>query len=96
MMLLEDTPPVHRPVHAAQPYFTIDPVFMPNGRFASYAERYALFCERLVLERKYISTCLTLATNANPTAVSFPAPDFTFARFAAAIDAHARGFAQSR
>jgi hypothetical protein len=95
LMLLEDSPGVHRPVRAVEPYFTIDPVFRPNGKFASYAERYARFCERLVLERKYNATCIALATKASPTAVRYPAPEFNFPRFAAAIEAHVRLFVAS-
>jgi hypothetical protein len=49
-----------------------------------------------VLERKYTSACLTLATKANPTSVSFPADTLNFRQFAVAIDAHARAFINTR
>jgi hypothetical protein len=96
LMLLEDCPAVHRPVRPAEPYFETDPIFRPAGTPASYAQRYAVLCERLVLERKYSAACLALATNARPTTVSFPVEAFDFARFAAAIDAHARLFTALR
>jgi Restriction endonuclease XhoI len=90
--LLEDCPRVHAPVSNSEPYFKVDPVFDR----ASYAKRYQVLCERLVLERKYSAACLTLATNANPTTASFPAEHLTFRHFAAAAEAHARAFINMR
>jgi hypothetical protein len=90
--LLEDTPKVHTPVANSEPYFAVDPVF--TG--ASYAKRYEVLCERLVLERKYSAACLTLATKDNPTTVTFPAATLAFRQFAAAIEAHAHSFLNSR
>lgn len=69
--LLEDCPAVQRPVRVREPYFPIDPAF---GN-ASYAQRYSLLCQRLVLERLYDATCLTLATKDSPTAISHPTPE---------------------
>lgn len=89
--LLEDCGRVHFPVANVEPYFAVDPVF----RGASYARRYEILCQRLVLERKYTGACLTLATNKSPTEVTFPADPLNFRRFAAAIDAHARAFVNS-
>jgi hypothetical protein len=86
--LLEDCPKVHAPVSNSEPYFKVDPVF--TG--ASYAKRYEVLCERLVLERKYTSACLTLATKDSPTSIAFPASILNFRQFAAAVDAHARAF----
>jgi len=90
--LLEDCERVHAPVKVVEPYFKVDPVF--EG--ASYARRYQVLCERLVLERKYSAACLTLATKASPTQVNFPAAALNFRQFAAAVDAHARAFINSR
>jgi hypothetical protein len=90
--LLEDCPQVHSPVKTSEPYFAVDPVFQG----ASYARRYEVLCERLVLERKYTAACLTLATNTRPTAVSFPQPSLNFRQFAAAADAHSRAFINSK
>ena len=89
--LLEDCGRVHFPVANSEPYFPVDPVF----RGASYAKRYEILCQRLMLERKYTSACLTLATNASPANVCFPADSLNFRHFAAAIDAHARSFVNS-
>lgn len=90
--LLEDCPKVHASVKVAEPYFPVDPAFAG----ASYARRYELLCERLVLERKYTAACLTLATKTTPTSVSTPDPTLSFRQFAAAADAHARAFINSR
>ena len=90
--LLEDCARVHAPVASTEPYFQVDPVF----RGASYAKRYDVLCQRLVLERKYTATCLTLATKDNPSRVSFPADALNFRQFAATLDAHARAFINTR
>jgi hypothetical protein len=90
--LLEECAEVHAPIGIAEPYFKVDPVF----KDASYAKRYEILFERLVLERKYTSTCLALATKANPTTVNFPAQALNFRQFAAAADAHAKAFVNSR
>lgn len=86
--LLEDNPEVHTPKSNKEPYFEIDPVF----RGASYSQRYSILCQRLVLERLYDATCLTLATKSTDTQVTFPNPEATFERFAAQLQGHARGF----
>lgn len=91
-ILLEDCPKVHSPVRNPEPYFSIDPIF--NG--ASYAKRYEVLCDRLVLERKYNVACLALATNESPSTVTFPSETLAFRQFAAAAEAHARAFINSR
>jgi len=83
--LLEDCEQVHTPVRNTETYFKVDPIF--EG--ASYAKRYQVLCERLMLERKYNACCLTLATNEIPTRIAFPDSGVSFSAFAAAIDAHA-------
>lgn len=91
LFLLEDCDKVHAPVANVEPYFEVDPVF----KDASYAKRYEVLCERLVLERKYTAACLALATNEQPTHVSFPNKVLGFGQFAAAAEAHARAFLQA-
>lgn len=90
--LLEDTPRVHTPVKNAEPYFKVAPLFQQ----ASYSQRYAILCQRLIFEQLYDVACLTLATNTTPTHVSHPQPDLNFQQFAARLQGHARGFVQSR
>ena len=100
LFLLEDRSNVKQPVKNKEPYFKVDPAFRgppaPSKaggtvkyQGATYAERYELLCRRLVLERIYNASCFLMATNANPTVISQPAPDLTFARFAAALRGHA-------
>ncbi len=89
--VLEDCEKVHSPVSNAEPYFEVDPVF----KRSSYAKRYEVLCERLVLERKYTAACFTLATMDKPTKISFPAASLQFRQFAAAVEAHARRFLNS-
>lgn len=86
--LLEDNERVHTPIRNVEPYFPVDPIFAG----ASYAKRYEVLCDRLVLERKYSATCLTLATNSTPTKITFPSPGLAFRRFAATAEAHIRAF----
>ncbi len=90
--LLEDCEKVHAPVRNVEPYFSVDPVFAG----ASYAKRYEVLCERLVLERKYTAACLALATNTTPTKVAFPSPALAFRQFAATAGAHVRSFINGR
>jgi len=90
--LLEDCARVHAPVANAEPYFEVDPVF----KDASYAKRYEVLCNRLVLERKYTEACLTLAVKEAPTRVSHPSGTLGFRQFAAAANAHARAFVNAR
>jgi hypothetical protein len=90
--LLEDCAKVHAPVSNSEPYFEVDPVF----KGASYAKRYEVLCERLVLERKYTSACLALGTKDSPTKVAFPAATLNFRQFAASVDAHAQSFINGR
>lgn len=90
LFLLEDNPEVHAPKSNKEPYFKIDPIF----RGASYAQRYSILCQRLVLERLYDATCLTLATKSTDTQVGFPLPEASFERFAAQLQGHATGLTQ--
>lgn len=85
--LLEDCPAVHSPVSVKEPYFEVDPIF----KGASYSQRSAILCQRLILERLYDATCLTLATKEVPTKVSHPIESTNFERFASQLQGHARG-----
>lgn len=79
--LLEDCPAVHRPVSSKETHFPTDPAF----KGASYCKRYELLCKRLVQERLYDVSCLTLSTRSGASSVRHPAPDLSFELFAAAI-----------
>ncbi len=90
--LLEDCDKVHDPVRNSEPYFKVDPVF----KEASYAKRYSVLLDRLVAERKYTATCLTLSTNAVKPEITFPSKARSFRQFVAAADAHVRAFVNGR
>lgn len=107
LFLLEDRASVKQPVANKEPYFKVDPAFRGSAtpsknegitkyEGVSYAERYELLCRRLVLERIYNASCFMMATNAKATAISQPAQDLTFARFAAALRGHAVTFVGSQ
>ena len=55
--LLEDHPSSTKPVRNKEPHFKVFEEY--NG--ASYAKRYELLCRKLVLERKYTSSCLLMS-----------------------------------
>ena len=57
LFLLEDCPRSREPVASREPHFPV----MPEFRGASYAQRYEVLCQRLVLERKYDAACLMLS-----------------------------------
>lgn len=90
--LLEDCARVHAPVRNVEPYFSVDPIFAS----ASYAKRYEVLCDRLILERKYSAGCLTLATNSTPTKITFPSSSLAFRQFATTAEAHIRAFVNTR
>jgi hypothetical protein len=98
--LLEDHPAVHKPIKVAEPYFAVDPIFKdpqePKKNGPSYVRRYEVLFQRLVLERKYTTACLALASNTRPTMIKFPSAALNFRQFAAVADAHARAFINSR
>ena len=107
LFLLEDRDSVKKPVANKEPYFSVDPAFRGEPRKegtdravrhlgVSYAQRYELLCRRLVLERIYSAACFLTATNARSTKISQPAPDLTFARFAAALRGHSVTFLGSQ
>ena len=91
-LLLEDTKRVHQSVKNTEPYFPIDPAFLG----ASYAQRYTVFCQRLVLERKYDCVCLTQTTQATPTVVSHPVEELGFRQFVANLQGHAHRYLLQR
>jgi len=90
--LLEDCDKVHAPVRAREPHFKVDPVF----KEATYIDRYQWLCRRLVLERQYDATCLTLSTKETPTRVSHPSADVSFERFVMELRAAAGRFVETK
>jgi hypothetical protein len=90
--LLEDCPAVQKAVRVRQPHFQIDPIF----KASSYAQRYQILCRRLVLERLYDATCLTLATRTSATKISHPSEDLNFIRFIAQLRASVVSFLEGK
>jgi hypothetical protein len=94
LMLLEETPRSTSPVRVAEPLFEVFPEF----KNASYAKRYELFCERLVRERLYDSTCLILSNETEGLKGKFNEPnqELAFKTFVTSLTAHAMAFAKMR
>ena len=93
-MLLEDAPKSRSPVKVDEPHFEVFAEF----KATSYAKRYELFCERLMRERLYDGTCLILSAKKGGLQGKFtePNPEFSFAKFAASLTAHAAAYAKMR
>ena len=94
LLLLEDCPASRKPTHPSEPHF---PVF-PEFKHASYAERYELFCRKLVRERQYNAAVLLLSDKVQGLAGAHvePADDLTFRQFARSLMAHAAAYGQDR
>ena len=93
-MLLEDTPRSRSAVRVAEPHFGVFEEF----KKASYAERYELFCRRLVRERLYDATCLLLSDRDNGVDGKYSEPnrEVNFKTFATSLSARAIAFAKMR
>ena len=70
-----------KPVRVREPHFPTDRAF----HNASYLKRAELLCRRLVQKRLYAGTCLVVSDGSGPAAVSEPASDLSFSKFAAGI-----------
>lgn len=85
LFLLEDCIDSSSPVAVREPHFNVDAVF----KGASYKKRYEIFCQRLVLERIYESSCFLTAQFSNPNLnVSEPNPDLSFDHFLSSLKGH--------
>jgi len=86
VLLLEDCEASRRPVTPREPHFHVFPEF----RQASYAQRYELFCRKLVRERHYSSTAFLLSDRGSGAKGKFlePADDLSVTQFAEALLAH--------
>ncbi|MGI5839326.1 MAG: PaeR7I family type II restriction endonuclease [bacterium] len=80
LFLLEDCQRSRSPVRVSEPHFKVFDVF----RNASYAERYEIFCRRLVLERKYSAACFMMTDRnqaCSPNNYTEPARDLSVSNF---------------
>lgn len=93
-MMLEDAPGSTRPVAVREQHFGVFKEF----RDTSYADRYAIFCRRLVLERLYDAACLILSSRHTGPDGDYREPDvqLSFRSFAASLVAHVTTFAKLR
>jgi len=93
-MMLEDAAGSTRPVGVREMHFKTFKEF----RETSYADRYALLCKRLVLERLYDAACLILSSRETGSNGDFrePDPQLSFKLFATSLVAHAITFAKLR
>jgi hypothetical protein len=90
-MLLEDAAGSTRPIrNIPEPHFKVFSEF----RDASYADRYALLCKRLVRERLYDAACLVLSNREGGLRGDYrePEPEAAFRTFASSLVGHAMAF----
>lgn len=89
-MLLEDCDDSRAPVRASEPHF---PVF-DEFRYASYQQRYELFCRRLVRERLYDAGCLLISPRQGGLTGEYaePSEDIGLVAFAASLFSHATAY----
>ena len=76
-----------RPVRLAKPAFAPDKIFTNT----SYAERFQILCQRMVLERKYNGATLLLSPRGVDGAYSEPSDDLAIAPFLKALHGHLIG-----
>jgi len=91
LFLLEDCPRSQQPVKVREPHFEVFPEF----RDASYAQRYELFCRKLVLERHYSAAVFLKAKSKDGIKGVYeePATDLGFEQFARSLVAHVGAYA---
>jgi hypothetical protein len=89
LLLLEDCAQSRRPVAVRQPHFEVFPEF----RATSYAQRYELFCLKLVRERQYSAACFLSARREDALQevnYSEPSRELSAANFLEQLVRHAR------
>lgn len=94
VMLLEDCPKSNAPVGVNEPHFKVFDEF----RGASYAKRYELLLQRLVLEKLFDGAAFLMATDRQGRKGVYvePATDLGMRSFLAALTGHAMAFKAGR
>jgi Restriction endonuclease XhoI len=94
LMLVEEAPKSVSPVRVDEPHFEVFSEF----KGTSYARRYELFCERLMRERLYDSTCLLLSDRSGGLKGRYaePNPELSFTKFATSLTARALAYSRMR
>jgi len=91
LMLLEEAPASTRPSKRRKlPHYSLREEFQG----VSYAQRYEIFCERLVHERLYDATCFLMSSAKGGIEGKYvePSPELSFRNFAASLSARAGAF----
>ena len=90
IFLLEDCAESRKPVRTREPHFEVFPEF----KNASYAERYEIFCRKLVRERHYSSATFLLSNRTDGVKGEFvePANDLNFEQFIRSFIAQSLAF----
>lgn len=95
LMMLEDAPVSTRPSKPKQlPHYPLRPEFLG----VSYAQRYQIFCERLVRERLYDATCFLMSSAKDGPNGTYtePSAELSFRNFAASLSARAAAFVKMK
>ncbi len=93
-MMLEEEDASTRPVKYTSRHFPAFPVFENT----SYAQRYKIFCERLVRERLYDATWFLMSSREGGLRGEYtePVDEFSFKSFAASLMGHAIAYAKMK
>jgi hypothetical protein len=86
-LLVEDSPKAKTPVRLANAVFEPMPIFNNT----SYLDRYAILCQRLVLERNYTASSLIASPRAHNGDYTEPNAALSFASFARSLFGHLVG-----
>lgn len=86
LMVLEESPKSTVPVRVAEPHFNVFGEF----RDTSYAQRYELFCKKLLLERNYTAAAFLTSSRESGTdgEYSEPSNDLTIHNFVRSLIGH--------
>jgi hypothetical protein len=87
LFFLEDAPGSTRPVGLAKAVFEHDPVFNDT----SYADRYRILCQRMVLERHYNAATLLMSPRSMQGTFREPSPDLRIETFLKSLFGHLIG-----
>lgn len=87
LFFLEDAPGSTRPVGLAKAVFEPDPIFSDT----SYADRYRILCQRMVLERNYNAATFLLAPRSTEGEFREPSADLRIETFLKSLFGHLIG-----
>ncbi len=90
VFLLEDCTRSRSPVKVNESHFEV----LPEFKDASYADRYKIFCKKLILERQYSSAAFLMSSQEDGLKGVYtePAPDIGFEQFARSLVAYVGAF----